>query len=58
MYSVDGIIAGIHVPTVLNINEAQLSLKKYLELDIESVVCYHGGLTKGNIKEQIQIVIS
>ena len=57
MYSVDGIIAGIHVPTVLNINEAQLSLKKYLELDIESVVCYHGGLTKGNIKEQIQKVL-
>ncbi|MFF2176095.1 MBL fold metallo-hydrolase [Lysinibacillus sp. NPDC058147] len=58
MYSVDGIIGGIHIPTVLDLKEARLSLKKYLDLDIESVVCYHGGLTKGNINDQIQKVIS
>ncbi|MGE7128931.1 MBL fold metallo-hydrolase [Lysinibacillus xylanilyticus] len=58
MYSVDGIIGGIHVPTVLDLQEARLSLKKYLDLDIESVVCYHGGLTKVNIIDQIQKVIS
>lgn len=58
MYSVDGVMGGIHVPTVLDIKEARLSLKKYLDLDIESVVCYHGGLTKENINEQIQKGIS
>jgi len=58
MYSVDGVIEGIHIPTVLDLKEARLSLKKYLDLDIESVVCYHGGLTKVNINEQIQKVIS
>ncbi|MFF2796619.1 MBL fold metallo-hydrolase [Lysinibacillus xylanilyticus] len=58
MYSVDGIIGGIHVPTVLDLKEARHSLKKYLDLDIESVVCYHGGLTKVNINDQIQKVIS
>jgi len=58
MYSVNGIIGGIHVPTALDVNEARHSLKKYLELDIESVICYHGGLSKENIKEQIQKVIS
>ncbi|KMY32117.1 hydrolase [Lysinibacillus xylanilyticus] len=58
MYSVDGVIGGIHVPTVLDLQEARLSLKKYLDLDIESVVCYHGGLTKVNINDQIQKVIS
>ena len=58
MYSVNGIIEGIHVPTVLDIKEARLSLKKYLDLDIESVVCYHGGLSNGDIDEQIQKVIS
>ncbi len=58
MYSVDGVIGGIHIPTVLDLKEARLSLKKYLDLDIESVVCYHGGLTKVNINEQIQKVIS
>ncbi|PFK42063.1 MBL fold metallo-hydrolase [Priestia megaterium] len=58
MYSVNGVIEGIHVPTVLDIKEARLSLKKYLDLDIESVVCYHGGLSNGDIDEQIQKVIS
>ncbi|MFJ7734927.1 MBL fold metallo-hydrolase [Lysinibacillus sp. NPDC097287] len=58
MYSVNGIIEGIHDPTVLDIKEARLSLKKYLDLDIESVVCYHGGLSRENINVQIQKVIS
>ena len=58
MYSVNGIIGGIHAPTVLDIKEARLSLKKYLDLDIESVICYHGGLSKVNINDQIQKVIS
>lgn len=58
MYSENGIIKGIHAPTVLEIKEARLSLKKYLDLDIESVVCYHGGLSKGNIHDQIQEVFS
>ncbi|PFR51364.1 MBL fold metallo-hydrolase [Bacillus cereus] len=54
MYSVNGVLGGVHAPTALNIMEAQQSLKKYLNLDIESVVCYHGGLSKGNIKIQLQ----
>ncbi|MDA1651085.1 MULTISPECIES: MBL fold metallo-hydrolase [unclassified Bacillus cereus group] len=54
MYSVNGKLGGIHAPTTLNIMEARQSLKKYLNLDIESVVCYHGGLSKGNIKIQLQ----
>lgn len=58
MYSVNGVIEGIHVPTVLDLKEAQLSLKKYLDLDIESVVCYHGGLSKVNINDQLQKIIS
>ena len=58
MYSVNGIIGGIHAPTVLDLKEARRSLKKYLDLDIESVVCYHGGLSKVNINDQIQKVIS
>ncbi|MEK4485645.1 MBL fold metallo-hydrolase [Psychrobacillus sp. FSL H8-0484] len=58
MYSVNGIIGGIHAPTVLDIKEARLSLKKYLDLDIESVVCYHGGLSKENINDQIKKAIS
>ncbi|ATP39770.1 MBL fold metallo-hydrolase [Solibacillus sp. R5-41] len=58
MYSVNGIIGGIHAPTTLDIKAARLSMKKYLDLDLESVVCYHGGLSKGNINDQIQKLIS
>ncbi|MGE7998798.1 MBL fold metallo-hydrolase [Lysinibacillus sp. NPDC093190] len=58
MYSVNGIIEGIHAPTVLDIKAARLSLKKYLDLDIESVVCYHGGLSNVNVNDQIEKVIS
>jgi len=54
MYSANGTLGGIHIPTTLDIKEAQQSIKKYLDLDIESVVCYHGGLSKGNINEQIR----
>ncbi|MDR4170847.1 MBL fold metallo-hydrolase [Bacillus nitratireducens] len=54
MYSVNGMLRGIHAPTTLNVKEAQQSLKKYSNLDIESVVCYHGGLSKGDINAQIQ----
>ncbi|MEK7016575.1 MBL fold metallo-hydrolase [Bacillus sp. FSL R9-9410] len=54
MYSVNGILGGIHAPTTLDVKEAQNSLKKYLNLEIDSVVCYHGGLSKGNINAQIQ----
>lgn len=58
MYSVNGIIGGIHAPTALDINEARHFLKKYLELDIKSVICYHESLSKDNINEHIQKVIS
>lgn len=57
MYSVNGKLGGIHAPTTLNVKEAQQSLKKYSNLEIESVVCYHGGLSKENINAQIQKVV-
>lgn len=53
MYSVDGILGGIHAPTTLDMSAARLSLQKVVDLDIESVVCYHGGLTNQNVREQI-----
>ncbi|QDY86349.1 MBL fold metallo-hydrolase [Paenibacillus polymyxa] len=53
MYCADGILAGIHAPTTPDMNAARLSLKKYLELDIASVVCYHGGLSNVNVNDQI-----
>lgn len=54
LYSVNGILGGIHIPTTLDMEVARQSLKKYVDLDIKSVVCYHGGLSTVNIREQIQ----
>lgn len=53
MYSVNGILGGIHVPTTPDMDAAHLSLKKYLDLDIASVVCYHGGLSNVHVNDQI-----
>ncbi|MGO4729238.1 MBL fold metallo-hydrolase [Paenibacillus sp. 2KB_22] len=53
MYSVDGMLGGIHEPTTLDIETARFSLKKFAELDITSVICYHGGLSHRNVNEQI-----
>ncbi|WP_145147630.1 MBL fold metallo-hydrolase [Paenibacillus xylanexedens] len=53
MYSVDGILGGVHGPTTLDIETARGSLKKYMALDISSVICYHGGRSHMNVNEQI-----
>jgi len=53
MYSVDGDLQGVHVPTTLDINAARLSLQKYVDFDIASVVCYHGGLSNVDVNDQI-----
>jgi hypothetical protein len=34
------------------------SLEKFLDLDIEKVICYHGGLCKIKDKKQIRDLLS
>ncbi|MGF9909970.1 MBL fold metallo-hydrolase [Brevibacillus porteri] len=53
MYSVNGILGGIHAPSTPDMNTARLSLKKYVDLEIAAVVCYHGGFSNGNVNDQI-----
>ncbi|MFS0555102.1 MBL fold metallo-hydrolase [Brevibacillus sp. 179-C9.3 HS] len=53
MYSVNGILGGIHASTTPDMSAARLSLKKYVDLDIASVVCYHGGYSHVNVHDQI-----
>lgn len=57
MYSVDGHLEGVHEPTVLHLEEARLSLQKYVDLDIETVVCYHGGASRGDIVHQLKKIL-
>lgn len=51
MYSVDGKLMGIHQPSTPDMVTARCSLKKYLEYDIESVLCYHGGYCNENVSD-------
>lgn len=57
MICVDGSLQGPVQRTTLDMNTALASLEKYLNFDIESVICYHGGVYKDNAKEQIQNLV-
>ncbi|MGG2065539.1 MBL fold metallo-hydrolase [Bacillus sp. S14(2024)] len=54
MICVDGSLQGPVQRTTLDMNTALASLQKYLNFDIESVICYHGGICINAPKEQIQ----
>lgn len=47
---IDGELLGPHPRHTLDMKQAIDSLKKLLDYDIESVICYHGGLYKGDIE--------
>lgn len=34
------------------------SLNKFLDLEIETAICYHGGICKGNLKERLKELIA
>lgn len=54
MYSVNGKLGGVHPPSTLEVEEAQRSLQKYSDFAIDAVICYHGGLSSSEIREQLQ----
>ncbi|SMQ77886.1 Glyoxylase, beta-lactamase superfamily II [Bacillus sp. OV166] len=53
MVVVDGVLRRPIPQTTLDLKTAIDSLEKFLDLDIEKVICYHGGLC--NIKDKKQI---
>lgn len=57
MICVDGSLQGPVQQTTLDMNAALGSLEKYLSFDIESVICYHGGICINAPKEQIQNLV-
>lgn len=57
MFSVNGTLHGPHLETTLDTDMAQRSLEKYLNYDIDSVICYHGGLSTNNINDQLQNLV-
>lgn len=57
MICLDGSLQGPAQKTTLDMNTALASLEKYLDFDIESVICYHGGICTNAPKEQIQNLV-
>lgn len=56
MINVEGVLRGPVQQTTLDMDTALHSLEKFLDFDIESVICYHGGLCNENVKDQLQNV--
>lgn len=42
---------------ILNVQDAQDSIRKLLNYDIKTIICYHGGLYKFDIQNSLQTVI-
>ncbi|TLS36987.1 MBL fold metallo-hydrolase [Pseudalkalibacillus caeni] len=57
LIAIDGSLKGPVKQTTLDLKTAVHSLKKLLDYDIESVICYHGGLCNENVKEQIKFLV-
>jgi len=57
MYSVNGKLGGVHAPSAYDVDAANRSLAKFLDFDIESVVCYHGGLSRDQVRDQLERII-
>ncbi|MEK3903317.1 MBL fold metallo-hydrolase [Paenibacillus sp. FSL R7-0179] len=57
MFSVEGILGGPHPHSTPDMNTAFRSLEKFLDFDIKSVICYHGGLCRDNINDQLQELV-
>ncbi|MBO1625562.1 MBL fold metallo-hydrolase [Bacillus arachidis] len=57
MVCVDGNLKGPVPHTTPDMKKATESLRRFLEFDIETVICYHGGICNSNVKEQIERLV-
>ncbi|MGZ9584875.1 MBL fold metallo-hydrolase [Paenibacillus marinisediminis] len=57
MIRANGSLRGPVPRATLDMDIALDSLKKLLDLDIERVICYHGGLSVVNVKEQLHKLV-
>lgn len=58
MVVVDGVLQRPVSQTTLDMKTAINSLEKFLDLDIEKVICYHGGLCSIKDKKQIKDLLN
>jgi glyoxylase-like metal-dependent hydrolase (beta-lactamase superfamily II) len=57
MLSVDGRLIGPVSQTTPDLPTAQKSLEAFLNFDIDQIVCFHGGLSSENPKEQLKALV-
>ncbi|MFC3884973.1 MBL fold metallo-hydrolase [Bacillus songklensis] len=57
MLCIDGKLHGPVPQTSLDLPKAQRSLVKFLDYEIETVICYHGGLCEWGAKDQIEQLV-
>lgn len=57
MIVVDGLLYGPPPQYAYDIEQAKLSLRQLTSFDIETVVCYHGGVFRGNANARIAEIV-
>ncbi|USG65615.1 MBL fold metallo-hydrolase [Brevibacillus ruminantium] len=57
MVCAEGILHGPVARATLDMDEALCSVKKFLDFEIESAICYHGGRCDQNVREQIEQLV-
>ncbi|WP_426980087.1 MBL fold metallo-hydrolase [Bacillus pseudomycoides] len=57
MVCVEGKLKGPVPHTTPDMETATESLRRFLEFDIERIICYHGGVCDSNVKEQIEQLV-
>jgi glyoxylase-like metal-dependent hydrolase (beta-lactamase superfamily II) len=49
----EGVLTGPNRPVTPDLDEALKSLEKFTKYDVETVICYHGGIVRDNVPEQL-----
>ncbi|QJD83508.1 MBL fold metallo-hydrolase [Cohnella herbarum] len=54
----DGMLRGPVPQTTLDMNAANRSIEKLLDYDIEAVICYHGGMSGVDVRDQLEKLVN
>lgn len=57
MFSVNGTLMRPHRPSTPDMAAAVRSHQRYLNDEIESVICYHGGFVRDRIRNQLEELV-
>lgn len=57
MIKLNGKLHGPVPQTSIDLSTAQESLEKFSNYDIESIICYHGGLCEVDVNEKLKALI-